>query len=274
LTKNFFARRCWLKKAVFALLFLLAVFQGALSVSGNYALPEHNLVVIEADAGGMQLEKRVAEQADLLFNREMRTAALLGPDGVTGYRATITLNLRNVSGRELAGVSLIETVPKEMASGAAGVQSDSNFLVLESDPLLKFPAGTIAVDGTARVSYVVRSGTKELDGVKAAFQGMGIPMALIPISEHDCTGVLCNDFNPCTVDYCRGRQCVFDNTPDGLQCGPGMVCARGQCQSFKNPDLLIAAGAVIIAVVLLSALVLAGRGRGKGRGRKNPGLAL
>jgi len=53
-----------------------------------------------------------------------------------------------------------------------------------------------------------------------------------------------------------------------------MVCARGQCQSFKNPDLLIAAGAVIIAVVLLSALVLAGRGRGKGRGRKNPGLAL
>ncbi|MCX6798871.1 MAG: hypothetical protein NTW59_02115 [Candidatus Diapherotrites archaeon] len=234
-------------------------------VSGNYVLPERNLVVIEADANGAQLEKRVAEQADLLFSREMKTAALLGPSGVTGYRATVTLNLRNVSGRQLAGVSLIETIPKEIAGSTASVQSDSNFLVLESDPLIKFQAGTMGAGDTVRVSYSVALGAENPEALEAVFRGMSVPLALIPISGTDCTGVMCNDFNPCTVDYCHDRQCVFDNAPDGLQCGAGMVCVKGRCQSFKNPDLIVLAGVVIIVVVLLSVLasVLMARGKRK-----------
>ena len=81
---------------------------------------------------------------------------------------------------------------------------------------------------------------------------MGVPIALIPIDENDCTGITCNDFNPCTKDYCSEGQCVYDSGFEGTECGNGMMCISGSCQKFKSPDLLFCAGAVIIAIMLLS----------------------
>lgn len=48
------------------------------SAASAYELPEGNLVIIEVDSMGEQLEKKIAEKADLLFTREMKNAALLG----------------------------------------------------------------------------------------------------------------------------------------------------------------------------------------------------
>lgn len=221
-----------------------------------YDLPEGNLVIIEVGSLGSQLEKKVADNADLLFSREMRNAVLLDLNGVNGYQSTFVLSVKNVSGKRLDDVSLIEAIPKEIAVSAALVQSDSQFAVLEQDPVIKFSLGSIGEEETKSVGYSFVFGKEKRETVAQAFEAMDAPVALIPVDENDCTGITCRDFNPCTTDYCSGRECFYENTADGISCGDGKVCVQGQCQKFKSPELLIYAGIVIIAIVLLSVAVI------------------
>ncbi|MDP2974289.1 MAG: hypothetical protein Q8N60_04515, partial [Candidatus Diapherotrites archaeon] len=88
------------------------------------------------------------------------------------------------------------------------------------------------------------------------FMLMGIPTALIPIGVGDCTGIICNDFNPCTEDYCSAGKCVYSNLADGTPCEEGEACVQGSCEKFKHSSLLFTAAIVIIAIVALSVLLL------------------
>ncbi len=241
-----------MKRVAIALLLLAFL---CMPVQG-YVLPSKNLVIVEVGPGGSSIEKKVAEQADLFFSREMKTVALLGTEGITGYNIRFTLNLQNVSGNALENISLIETIPKEIAQHVGVVKSDLNFLVLETDPVIKFSFGIIEVDGVKRVSYSVELDESRLKAIETAFAGMETPTALIPVSENDCTGIKCNDFNPCTRDYCTEGKCAYSNLATGTTCKTDMVCINNQCQKFKNPDLLLTLGAVIIAIVLISVLLL------------------
>ncbi len=248
---------------IIALLAALVLFLAC--TASAYELPEGNLVIIEVDSMGEQLEKKIAEKADLLFTREMKNAALLGIQGIEGYQATFKLNVKNVSGKRLENISLIETIPKEIVPTAASIESDYPFVVLEEDPVIKFSIGMLEEEQVKSVDYRFRFEDKGKEAVEVAFRKMGVPVALIPISENDCTGISCNDFNPCTVDYCSEGQCVYDSAFEGKECGEGMMCIEGNCQKFKSPDLLFCAGIVIIAIMLLSiALIYKSR-----RGRKN-----
>ena len=240
-----------MKKALIALLFIafLCVQTQA------YVPPSRNLVIVEVGQDG-EIEKRVAEQADLFFSREMKTVALFGSEGITAYRAIFTLSLENVSGNTLENVSLIETIPKEIALNAGLVESDSNFSVLENDPVIKFSLGTMTVDGIKKVGYSVLLSENQAKTAGDSFPGMEIPLALIPVSENDCTGIKCNDFNPCTKDYCAEGECIYSSLAEGAACETDMACIKGSCEKFKNADLLLMLGTVIIAIVLLSALLL------------------
>lgn len=220
-----------------------------------YVAPSRNLVIVEVGQGG-GIEKKVAEQADLFFSREMKTVALLGPEGITAYKAIFTLSLKNVSGSVLENVSLIETIPKEIALNAGLVESDSNFSVLENDPVIKFSLGAMAMDGVKKTSYSVILSENQAKAAEDSFQEMKTPLALIPVSENDCTGIKCNDFNPCTKDYCAEGECIYSSLAEGTACETDMACIKGNCEKFKNADLLLVLGIVIIAIVLLSALLL------------------
>lgn len=245
-----------MKKTVIALL-LIALL--CIQVHA-YVAPSRNLVIVEVGQDG-EIEKKVAEQADLFFSREMKTVALLGPEGITAYRAMFTLSLENVSGSVLENVSLIETIPKEIALNAGLVESDSNFSVLENDPVIRFSLGTMTVDGVKRTGYSVVLSESQAKAAEDSFPGMEIPLALIPVSENDCTGIKCNDFNPCTRDYCAEGKCVYSSLAEGTACETDMACIKGKCEKFKNSDLLLVLGVVIIAIVLLSALLLQKKGK-------------
>jgi len=221
-----------------------------------YVPPSRNLVIVEVGQDG-EIEKKVAEQADLFFSREMKTVALFGPtEGITAYRVIFTLSLENVSGSTLENVSLIETIPKEIALNAGLVKSDSNFSVLENDPVIMFSLGTMAVDGVKKAGYSVIHNESQAKAAEDSFLGMEIPLALIPVSENDCTGIKCNDFNPCTKDYCAKGECIYSSLAEGTACETDMVCIKESCEKFKNADLVLVLGVVIIAIVLLSALLL------------------
>lgn len=226
------------------------------SAANAYELPEGNLVIIEVDSMGEQLEKKIAEKADLLFTREMKNAVLLGLQGVEGYQTTFKLNVKNVSGRRLESISLIERVPKEIAPTAESLESDYPFIVLENDPIIKFSIGTLEEEQVKSVDYKFRFKDKDKEVVEVAFREMGVPIALIPVSENDCIGISCNDFNPCTSDYCSDGQCVYDSAFEGKECSEGMMCVQGNCQKFKSPDLLFGAGIIIITIMLLSIVLI------------------
>ncbi len=221
-----------------------------------YVPPSKNLVIVEVDANGVPVEKKVAEEADLFFSREMKTMALFDVGGISSYEAVFTLNLQNVSKGALENVSLIETIPKEIAASASAIGSDGNFIVLDPDPVIKFALGTIKKDGVKRVNYRIKFSEEEIAGAEESFPDMDIPAALIAIGENDCTGIRCNDFNPCTIDHCAEGICVYDIAQDGMACGEGMACVRGKCEKFRHTGLLFAVGGVIIAIVLLSVLLI------------------
>ncbi len=231
-------------------IFFILLLGGVLATTSNYKMPTRNLVIVDVSSG-KEIEKKVAEQADLFFSREMKTAALFGAGGITGYKATFTLNLQNVSGEALNNVSLIETIPGEVVDDARFIKSDANFDVLEKEPIIKFDLGTITKNGIKRISYSIQFGEEKLDGITAGFMDMNVPTALIPIAANDCTGIMCNDFNPCTVDYCNEGKCVYDNTIDGVACGSGMVCVQGKCEKSRNIEnwLMISAVLLVVAVI-------------------------
>lgn len=235
-------------------LFVLFLLGGAFAPTGNYNMPTRNLVIVEITEG-KEIEKKVAEEADLFFSREMKTMALFGAGGITSYKASFTLNLQNVSGETLNNVSLIETVPGNIAGDARLIKSDSNFMVIEKEPIIKFDIGTIPKDGLKRISYSIQFGQEQLDTVTAAFKDMNVPIALIPIAANDCTGILCNDFNPCTIDYCKDGKCIYDNSMDGIACGNDLVCAQGKCSKSRNLETWLKVSAVLLAVAVIWAVL-------------------
>jgi len=40
-----------------------------------------------------------------------------------------------------------------------------------------------------------------------------------------------------------------------MSCGEGRACVQGSCQEFRNADIILAAGIVIIVIVALSTLL-------------------
>jgi len=221
-------------------------------------MPARNLVIVDV-SNGTEIEKKVAEQADLFFSREMKTAALLGSGGIYGYKATFTLSLQNVSGGALDNVSLIEKIPSEVAADASIIRSDQNFTVLEKEPVIKFDLGTIPEGGLKRAGYSVQFGEEKIADIEAAFRHMEVPTALIPLAKEDCTGIMCNDFSPCTADYCRDGKCVYENSAEGVSCGDELACTEGVCKKAIKTSLWLNAGLLIIigAIISASAIVIA-----------------
>ncbi len=44
-----------------------------------------------------------------------------------------------------------------------------------------------------------------------------------------CDGLICDDGDPCTIDYCQDGACTIGGAPDGTACAAGKACSFGQC---------------------------------------------
>ncbi len=242
------------KTMFFAVILFILLLGGVFAPMGGFNMPTRNLVIVEVTEG-KEIEKKVAEEADLFFSREMKTVALFGAGGISSYKATFTLNLQNVSGENLNTVSLIETIPGNITDDARFIKSDLNFVVLEKEPIIKFDVDTIPKDGLKRINYSIQFGQEKVNAVTAAFKDMKVPIALIPIAANDCTGILCNDFNPCSIDYCKEGKCIYDDAMDGTPCSGGMVCAQGKCSKSQNLETWLKVSAIFIVVAVVWALL-------------------
>ena len=73
-------------------------------------------------------------------------------------------------------------------------------------------------------------------------------------------GVLCNDYNPCTRDYCVEGECTYAPMQEEAKCGPELVCRQGKCVSTNEPETALAVTATkadtIAFILIIGAIAL------------------
>ncbi|MFH1225613.1 MAG: Ig-like domain-containing protein [Candidatus Diapherotrites archaeon] len=233
--------------------------------------------------------KKIATDNYLGFVRHLRVQSVWVASKAEKYRNTVTLILKNKSGRELRGIELFEAIPKTFVANASLIKSDSNFVVVEADPLLKFTIGELKAGESASSTYTFDSNLAMGPITEVQFAAVPVPVVLLDLEADDaCMGVYCNDFDPCTRDYCKAGGCEFAPMADGAKCGNGMVCKGGEClakgrkqqepqeqgQAAAEPqEVQLSQAALVLAIAIMAAVMtyLSGRAKGAGlsaRGKK------
>ncbi len=190
--------------------------------------------------------KRLATEKDLLFTRNLRARGLWGTTAIVKYSNIVTLTVENVSEKTLRAIELIEGIPKELAESAAVIASDRDFIVIEEDPVIKFLIGDLGAGEKASVSYDFNASLERGQITEQQFNEMSAPVALIRLEEEDtCMGMLCDDFNPCTRDYCIEGECVYAEMSEGAKCGKEMHCMQGKCVKIEKEKIVPAIETVV-----------------------------
>ncbi len=91
-----------------------------------------------------------------------------------------------------------------------------------------------------------------------------------PEGQKKYCGVVCNDNNPCTNDFCDTTvgNCRFRQMPNGSSCGENMACRKGKCEAKtitglpraqeKQVGALAFFGGLGLIIVLLVVVAIAG----------------
>lgn len=237
-------------------------FEQRLSVPASAYVPLVVQTPLELEKTG----RRLALQEEVGVTRKLKIFSEL-VEGKVFYNHEFELSVKNTSGRTLKNVKVMESIPKKIAQNAGLVESSREFEVLKEDPVIEFFAGSISAGKSVNVNYNIAEKKKNPIS-KSSFESIGPAVVTIELSEGDvCLGVLCDDENPCTNDYCVKGECKFSPSNEGKTCADNKVCAAGQCvksQSVavgseeqkigsKSPDL-----PVYLAIGVLVVLLIAG----------------
>lgn len=177
-------------------------------------------------------EKRFGTGSELSLKRNFKVFALMGPNGEQGYKIKGQVNVINISGKTLKGVEIIESIGKEIVEKASMIRSDNAFEVIEEDPVIRFVIGDLLPDENYSIGYEFDRTVEQGPLTEEMFNGLPAPIALVQLQEGDlCMGIQCNDFNPCTRDYCVEGKCNYVPMNQGAKCGTDMICGEGVCIS-------------------------------------------
>ncbi len=207
-------------------------------------------------------QKRFATANELTIKRNIKSFALMTTRGITGYKNAIIIEVENIGIKALKGVEILEAIPKEMVENAALVESGSDFSIMEADPtILRFFLGDIQPGKMKSVEYSFERSFEKGEMTAEMFNAMQAPTVLVQLqSEDKCMGVLCNDFDTCTRDYCVEGKCTYAAMKEEAKCGTGKVCRQGKCVPIKPVEgvIAIATKADTIAIILLVGAITLG----------------
>ena len=180
-------------------------------------------------------ELRVATEKDFGITRILKSSKVTNSSNkIVFYDHRIELVVKNVSGKKLEQVELLETVPKELVENADMITIDSNYEIIEKDPVIKFIFGNFEAGEEKSVYYDFNS--LEISEFTESFESMEKPSITIKIAPEDsCVEIFCNDANPCTFDYCVDGACEFNNKENGAVCDNDRECKQGKCIEKQPP---------------------------------------
>ncbi|MFH1224321.1 MAG: hypothetical protein V1676_00785 [Candidatus Diapherotrites archaeon] len=114
----------------------------------------------------VQLEQAAAMSGKVIRSVEI-TKALKGE--MLYYNSKITLVVMNTSMEDMKDVSIVEHIPKEIAQDASEINSETPFIVIKGDPIVRFMIGDINAGGETEITYLVPNAIS-IGGARAAIE--------------------------------------------------------------------------------------------------------
>ncbi|MCD6434619.1 MAG: hypothetical protein J7L14_03330, partial [Candidatus Diapherotrites archaeon] len=73
----------------------------------------------------------------------------------TQYTTTFSITLTNLTNKAITDVAVLEEIPKNIAADTEEIVTESRFVVLKEDPVVKFLVDIIEPNSTAEITYRV-----------------------------------------------------------------------------------------------------------------------
>ncbi len=114
--------------------------------------------------------KQVAREKELKMERRAKIERVVKDE--SKIESKFTVDVENKTGKVFENITVIETIPKEVAQSATEIYSDYDFIILEDDPIIEFTIPLLNPGETAEVSYTVNG---EVD--ENVIENMDTPLA-------------------------------------------------------------------------------------------------
>ncbi len=179
-----------------------------------------------ASEPGLSWNRRFATTKELSVAETIESYSVTFKDLVLAYNNRISIIIENKSNKRIKGINLVQVLDKSVLASAKKIHSDNKMEIVNDDPTVLFFVDEIKPGKKVEIVYDFNS-QKPLNN--SLVGGIKQPIVLINLQPEDgCFGIKCNDFNPCTVDYCD-EKCVFVPLPDGTPCAQNAVCSENRC---------------------------------------------
>ena len=187
--------------------------------------------LIEAGASETAIEKASQAVGKTTVSRTITVEKITNnTTGEITYKTTMTISVTNPGKKKMQKIKVIENIPKSVALSASEIKSNTEFTVIEDDPIIQFEIDEVSSGNTKTISYTVDN---EIDTATAnqmttpivlEFQEVELPVDL-------CEEKNCDDLNPCTTDSCDSLtgECTYSNLAEGTECGTNKECKAGAC---------------------------------------------
>ncbi|MBN2126929.1 MAG: hypothetical protein JW703_00890 [Candidatus Diapherotrites archaeon] len=216
-------------------------------------------IITENDVDSEFNVKRIATEKEIKITRSMRIFALRNIESVLkGYLNKNTIFVENLTENKLEGIEIIEEIPKELLESASLISSDYDFIILKEDPLIKFNIDSLASGKKIEINYEFNTALKSSKKIEELFYALQPPAVMISLSEKDaCLGVICNDYDLCTIDLCVEGKCEFNP-----KCTENHKCENGECIEIKKettvPELKKEDNSLLTALIGLILIIILG----------------
>ena len=100
--------------------------------------------------------------------------------------------------------------------------------------MLLFFVSSLAARADLNLSYwiekqVEESSFTDMNNAIAVFKAEEAIVVDENVEVDLCNGLVCDDNNLCTLDFCSDGNCLHEVVADGTFCGEGLICIQGQC---------------------------------------------
>jgi hypothetical protein len=184
---------------------------------------------------------RIASADEIKLIRTIKTRIVRMNDTIISTDFNFQIDITNISGKDLANVSIIESIPKQLAPDSNKISFMNAPKIIQTDPVVEWTLPMLFLGTSTNENYSINGIYDEsiLSDLNSFLSTLPTPTPVIPLSAEDviCKSMTCNDDNPCTEDYCVRGNCFY-SSKDGASCGNGGICQKTVCEENNLTDNL------------------------------------
>ncbi len=204
-------------------------------------------------------QKRFLTDSEITIKKTMRIYNIINVYGMPEYRVFIFITIKNISKDKLTNLEILTLVPNSFVNDLYEVNSNNIFIRVVDKNMLKFDKDFLDSGESYNIDYYFDT-SKEFIVLENLFKGLSAPLVLTKMDDSDnCAGIFCNDFNPCTTDFCHDGFCKFIN--NNLNCENGR-CIGGKCvlvipekKSLINWKIYLVIGVILFIIIIFVLLI-------------------